>query len=242
MENRYKLVSKSNGRYYHFATVKIDLDKKELIYIAEYSFSKKEFVRYTDYEKGLVQTRKIIDHVSFHKDGTAHIVSKNLKGKKERMDPKKGPSSPFSIAPENYAPLILHSVVYEKDFSIVSSVDEADEETLVFKVENQNDFSVVLFSVGINVNWKLLLRKFGNAFNENDSKFLAEPFLAHKEDDLQRIQKGVFIDVGLLFALMPKVVPIPKILVEDEQKRGVQIKSYYDFRVFPSENGIKELK
>ncbi|OGI30202.1 MAG: hypothetical protein A3G09_03220 [Candidatus Moranbacteria bacterium RIFCSPLOWO2_12_FULL_48_12] len=213
MENRNKLVFKKGEKYYHFATIKLDLEKKELIYIPEYSFSKKEFARYTDYEKAIVQTRRSIDHISFHKDGTAHVVSKNMKGKKERMDPKKGPSNPFDIRAENYAPLLLHSGVHNENFPIAHLIKVIDGETLVFEMNNQDTFSVVLFSVGVGVNWKLLLRKFSNVFDGQKSKFLVEPFLVHKENDILRIQQGSFLDIGLLFAFTSKSVPMPKILI-----------------------------
>lgn len=201
---------------------------------------KRNFVQYDDFETGQKQTEKGIDHFSFHKDGTIHLVYKDKKNKSKHRDRKNVGKNLFDIPNTNYAPLLIHSVFFNSDLELCPRVEAVDNQSLVFVADNLEKFSVVLFSLGKEVNYKAMLSSHGfeNIFLSSKSAFLVEPLINHPDDSVvERIKNGIFIDTNILLGFTEKVIKIPR----EIENKNVAIKGAYGFNVLPSDNKILSL-
>lgn len=239
MNHRYKIIASKNELLYHFASLEFKLENRELVYIVEMNY-KKNFVQYNDFETGQSQTEKGMDHFSFHKDGTVHLVYKDKKNKSKHRDRRNVGKNLFDIQDTNYAPLLIHSVFFNSDLELCPKVETVDNQSLVFVVNDLEKFSIVLFSLGKGVDYRWMLNSHGfeSIFFSNKSKFLVEPFLNHSDDSIvERIQNGIFVDTSILLGFTEKVIKIPK----EIENKNIAVKGAYSFNVLPSDKKILSL-
>lgn len=234
-----RLIAEHAGRHYHFASIKFKT-KKELIYVFEF-FDKRKIFKFHDFETGIKRIQRQVDHISFHCDGGVHIYYKNIKGKGERMDKNKLKDNPFSIPTSQYVPLLIHSSNFDVSrINIQKEVKDIDGQDIIFDVSVLNKFSIVLFSLGSEVNYKKMLASHGfeKIFDISKSKLVCEPFIDHSEGDVSRIALGQFTDTNILLAYTEKTIPVPDKMIDFEKKRGIEIGSSMPFSVLPSEDKI----
>lgn len=242
MNHQYKMIASKNGCFYHFASLEFKLKNRELIYIVKMNHDKK-FVQYKDFETGKTKIEKKIDHFSFHKDGTVHLVYKNKKNKSKHRDRRKVKNF-FNLKEDNYAPLLIHSVCFSQKLNLLPKIDKIDSLSFVFETNDLEKFSIVMFSVGKSVNYKMMLSSHGfeEVFVFKKSKFLAEPLMCHSKDSYddvaKRVKNGKFLDTNVLLGFTDKIIKMP----EEIQNGEIKIKGSYAFNVLPSEDKILSLE
>jgi hypothetical protein len=238
-----RLVAKYNNKNYHFATLKFKFNK-ELIYVFEF-FDKRKMVNFHDFETGVEKTQRTVDHISFHRDGKVHLCYKNIKGKGRKMNEVKLKGNPFCIPNSQYAPLLVHSIYFDLlRMNIQKEISDIDSQDIFFEVFPSKKFSIVLFSLGAEVNYRSMLssKQFNGVFNISKSRLVVEPFLEHSDVDIERISFGIFKDVNILLAYTEKVINVPDELIEHENKNNKEIGSISPFSIMPTEDKIRRLK
>ena len=106
-----------------------------------------------------------IDHFSFHKDGTIHLVMKDLFGKKDLLFHTKLSKTISSIPKDGYGALLAYSI---NNFSVVKEqMSKQDHLTFIYSKnvdmqfeirDTDNQFSLALFLLGENVDVKLMIQ------------------------------------------------------------------------------------
>lgn len=239
-----RLIAEFKGKHYHLASLEFKLEKRELIYVFKY-FDIRRIFHFNDFGTGEERIQKQIDHISFHRDGHVHIYYKDVKGNGHEMDRVKLKGNPFDLPGEQYAPLLIHSFVFDAErMNIQPEIIDVNSQDLVFAVPHSNKFSVVLFSTGAAVNYKAMLGSHGfdKIFDASKSKFFCEPFTEHSESDVARISSGLFTDTGIALGYTERTIPIPLEIIDFYKSRDTEIGSIAPFSVLPSDDKIRRLQ
>ncbi|MBP7006993.1 MAG: hypothetical protein KBB16_02950 [Candidatus Pacebacteria bacterium] len=149
-EDRTALTFEQNGQLFHFASIKIDRDKNELIYVF-YFKDKKGLVKFVDYEKNPPEEAmvRLPDHISFHRDGKVHLKYKDEKGRMGPVDEKRLPNTPFSVGKDQWALLLFHSLYEAQERALPIEVNEDHKHSREISIGSKTGrFTVVLFAVG----------------------------------------------------------------------------------------------
>ena len=152
-EDRTALTFEQNGKFFHFASIQIQRYKNELTYVF-YFKDKKELVKFSNYEKSPPEetTARLPDHISFHRSGRVHLKYKNEKGKMNPSDKKELGTTPFSLGPDHWAPLMFHSIYEAQEKSLPTEVEGHNHLRELSIGSKTGRFTIVLFAIGEKVN------------------------------------------------------------------------------------------
>jgi len=132
---------------FKLATLSLTQDKKELFYQFSHLKEKKAKVN-TNGEKNNFRLMGMLDHISFHNDGTIHITHKKYKSHKYYYEVDKFPINLFNIINYGIYPLVMESFYFEKDFGEKLpkfSKYNKKEFNIDYSLKKIKNFSLLLF-------------------------------------------------------------------------------------------------
>jgi len=247
-----------------FLTINCGFDwQKEITYFAQLSHNEKRelFFRilwskvkpsyYYDGLEGREQDITNIDHISFHNDGTVQVRYFGTGKKKEKIYHTKLQNTILTMSQDVYGPLLILSIydiaTFRKYIGKPTSLVFEGSQNVQYhwEIEDTNQFSLVFFLVGGNVNFKLMLdTHFPSIFNIAASPFLMNYFGDENKVVVEHGEVKKIDDLGLLIGYTPKVIPRPpdKALIGPEKsKEFVRIENMLGLNLIPSDDKIRRL-
>lgn len=237
--------------------------QNEITYFAQLSYNKKRelFFRilwnkvkpsyYYDGLEGREKDITNIDHISFHSDGTVHVRYFGKGKKKDKIFHTKLQNTIQNMPQNVYGSLLILSVydieTFNKYIGKPTSLvfDNTQNVQCNWEIENTNQFSLVFFLVGGDVNYELMLKThYPNIFNIAASPFLMNFFGDETKVVMERGEVTKINDLGLLIGFTPKVIPRPpeKALVgPDKSKEFSRIENMLGLSLIPSDDKIRQL-
>jgi len=237
--------------------------QKEITYFAQLSHNKKRelFFRifwskvkpsyYYDGLEGREQDITNIDHISFHSDGTVHVRYFGTGKKKDKILHTKLQNTILNMPQNVYGSLLILSIydieTFNKYIGKPTSLvfDNTQNIQYHWEIENTNQFSLVFFLVGGDVNYKLMFEThYPNIFNISASPFLMNFFGDESKVVIEHGEVTKINDLGLLIGYTPKVIPRPpdKSLVgPDKSKEFSKIENMLGLSLVPSDDKIRQL-
>jgi len=192
-----------------------------------------------------------IDHISFHDDGTVHIRYFSPGKKKEKIHHTKLQNTILTMSQDVYGPLLILSIydieTFRKHIGTATSLVFEGSQNIQYhwEIENTNQFSLVFFLVGGNVNHKLMLdTHFPSIFNISASPFLMNYFGDENQVVMEHDEVVKVIDLGLLIGYTTKVIPRPppRVLVGPKKsKEFTKIENMLGLSLVPSDDKIRGL-
>ncbi len=133
-----------NKKKYRIATLNF-IEQEEFFY--HFSYIKKGEANVI-LNENIEMKAGMVDHISFHKDGTIYVTHKKYKGKKYRYKTHQLNKNLFNIIPYDFYPLLMESFYFEKTFDETLpeySQYNSKEANVNYLLEKVRDFSIVLF-------------------------------------------------------------------------------------------------
>lgn len=189
-----------------------------------------------------------IDHISFHKDGAIHYRISNSSRKSDKIFDKRLKNTIAAMPQDTYLPLLIFSI-YDVE-ELRKHIGKLTPRTYVnfsnasyhWELEDTNQFSLVFFLIGADVNHIVMLQKhFPAIFNIKASPLLMNYF---GDDDKVEIKNGEVTkvnDLGLLIGYTENVIPRPpsEALVGSKRKKSVErIETMFGLTLTPTDDMI----
>lgn len=193
-----------------------------------------------------------IDHVSFHESGEYHVTYYKEKNKKGRIRHKKLINTIKTMPQTAYVPLLILSI-YSIDMFVnyigrtrPLRFDNVQNISIELDSENIKRFSVVIFLVGSEVNYELMLNnQFPGMFNIHVSPFIMNFFGDESKVELNKNNEVVKVnDLGLLIACTDKVIPNASAQVKFEKnisREFSRVENPLGMSLIPSDEKIRSL-
>jgi len=184
-----------------------------------------------------------IDHFSFHEDGTIHLIMKDISGNRDVLFHQKLSNTISTMPKDRYGALLIYSIY---DFSLVKrymskpshlTFSNSKNVDMQFEIQgNDNQFSLVLFLLGENIDVKrMLLSHFPSIFIPGNSICIGD-FLVNRNNQSPRLQ--------LLVAYTNKVIhpPHPNALASSQKyKQASRVENPIGIRLACSDEGIRQM-
>jgi hypothetical protein len=237
--------------------------QNEITYFAQLSHNKKRElffrilwgkVKPSTYFDGLENREQDIsnfDHISFHDDGTVHLRYYNAAKNKEKIHHTKLQNNILNMPQNVYGPLLIISIydinTFRKYIGNPTALIFNDSQNVRYhwEMETKNQFSLVFFLVGGDVNYELMFNKhFPSVFNIAASPFLMNYFgdenkVVMENDEVKKVN-----DLGLLIGYTSKVIPRPPsnaLFGLKKSKDFTRVESALGLRLIPSDDEIRQL-
>lgn len=197
------------------------------------------------------QDIRSIDHVSFHNDGTVHIRYFSSGKKKEKTHHTKLQNNILTMSQDVYGPLLILSIydisVFRKYIGKATSLGFEGSQNIQYhwEVEDTNQFSLVFFLIGGNVNYKMMFdTHFPSIFNIAASPFLVNYFGDEGKVTVERGEIKKIDDLGLLIGYTSKVIPRPRdraLVGPKKLNEVIRIENVLGLSLIPSDDKIRRL-
>lgn len=189
-----------------------------------------------------------MDHISFHKDGTIHYRTSNSSKKPDKIFDKRLKNTIVAMPQNTYLPLLIFSVYDVEELrkhigkSIPRTYVNFSNTSYYWELENTNQFSLVFFLIGADINYKLMLpTHFPTIFNLKASPLLMNYFGDEDKVEMENGEVTKVNDLGLLIGYTEKFIPRPpsEVLVGSKRKKSVQrIENMFGLTITPTDDMI----
>ena len=223
-------------------------DKRELFFRVLWGGGKPSY--YFDGLENKEQNITNIDHISFHNDGTVHIRYYDAAKKKGKIYHTKLHNTILNMPQNVYGPLLIFSIydvdAFRKYLGKATSLSFNGSKNIQYQweIEDTNQFSLVFFLVGGDVNYKLMLDKhFPSMFSVSASPLLMNYFGDEKKVVLEHGEIKKVNDLGMLIAYTKRVIPHPSsgAYVGPKFQKFTRIEKMIGIHLVPSDETIRQL-
>ncbi|MBA7583308.1 hypothetical protein ES708_25249 [subsurface metagenome] len=152
--------------------INLGINYKNITYaVASLSFNKKRELFYTfgnpsKIKAGISVKRNaaknwegLVDHISFHQNGTVHARHKEFRGRKQYSNKLNIRHNIFDIAQDHFIPIMIHSCFLKKGFMHFPLLEDKQRSIIWNLKDSSEKFSLIPVILGKKVNPRLMLAK-----------------------------------------------------------------------------------